>query len=296
MALDCLPSLPATVGPMPCSSVGPTTTDAKGGYTFDNLPALPDGQSYTVAIDQEASKTALAPYVPTTPGQGDRAGDSSTWSASSQGLTKDGDRDPTLDFGFVNKPNPPVVKTYAIGDKVWIDKNRNGVQDGGEKPLVGVKVELLDGSGKVVATTTTDSNGRYVFDSLPAGAYQVKFVLTAAQATKYTFTNTNKGGVGTDSDASKRTGLTKVFTLGDTDTNLTTSYPYRSIKASQGIDPTWDAGVVLANSKTGGNGGDSGSGGVLPSTGSAISRSLLLLMFLLLGGGALLIARSRRRS
>ncbi|WGX97266.1 SdrD B-like domain-containing protein [Nocardioides sp. L-11A] len=89
--------------------VGPVTTDAEGGYTFDDLPPLPPGQHYTVTIDQSApsTQTALQPYQPTQAGQGDREGDSSTWSAESSDLTQDGDRDPTLDFGFVLVPASP---------------------------------------------------------------------------------------------------------------------------------------------------------------------------------------------
>ncbi|MEE6289324.1 SdrD B-like domain-containing protein [Georgenia sp. MJ173] len=78
-----------------------TVTDENGEYTFENLPVLEDGESYTVSIDREASAEPLAPYLPTIAEQGDREGDSSTWTASSIGLTRDGDRDPTLDFGFV---------------------------------------------------------------------------------------------------------------------------------------------------------------------------------------------------
>jgi len=83
--------------------VGPTTTDANGKYSFDDLPALTGGQTYTVHIDRTASADALRPYVPTRAGAGDRAGDSSTWGASTVpgDLHDDGDRDPTLDFGFV---------------------------------------------------------------------------------------------------------------------------------------------------------------------------------------------------
>jgi len=68
--------------------VAPVVTDADGKYSFDNLPVLTDGESYTVSIDKDASADALAPYVPTIANQGDRAGDSSDWSASSQGLTQ----------------------------------------------------------------------------------------------------------------------------------------------------------------------------------------------------------------
>lgn len=280
--------------------VGPTTTDANGGYTFDGLPVLTDGQHYTVTIDQDASKTALAPYVPTIAGQGDRAGDSSTWTAQSEGLTEDGQRDPTLDFGF-------VTKTYAIGDKVWIDTNKDGVQNGGEPPLAGVKVTLLDDTGKVVGTTSTDANGRYKFDNLPAGTYQVKFQLTPEQAAKYRFTTTGNGTEGTDSNADQSTGLTKTFVLDDSNTALTTDYTDQTIQASQGIDPTWDAGVILldatspsssptsSGSGTAPGSGGSGGGG-LAMTGSDIAgMSIAALVAFLGGAGLLLLGRARRR-
>src|SRR5699024_5652345 len=64
------------------------------------------------------------------------------------------------------------TKTYAVGDYTWIDSNRDGVQDPDEDVLPGVTVELLDEAGDVVATTTTDEEGYYLFDNLPAGDYQ----------------------------------------------------------------------------------------------------------------------------
>ncbi|QWF23199.1 carboxypeptidase regulatory-like domain-containing protein [Nocardioides sp. LMS-CY] len=220
--------------------VGPVTTGPNGEYTFDNLPALSGNETYTVRIDREASAGPLKPYVPTRPGQGDRPGDSSTWEASTEpgDLHDDGDRDPTLDFGFVSK-------TYAIGDVVWIDADKDGVQDVGEAPLSGVKVELLR-DGKVIATTTTDVHGRYVFDNLPAGTYQVRFTLTDEQKETYEFTTRDSGsGDAADSDANPADGLTTTIVLDDSNPALTGSYGYREIGATQGIDPTWDAGVVV---------------------------------------------------
>lgn len=81
--------------------VGPVTTDENGNYLFEDLPVLEEGQSYKVRIDREASSTALEGYLPTTPGVGDREGDSSTWEALTEGLTAGGESDLTLDFGFV---------------------------------------------------------------------------------------------------------------------------------------------------------------------------------------------------
>lgn len=95
----------------PTGHDGPATTGDNGEYVFANLPVLKDGESYTVTIHQEDSAEALKPYIPTTSNTGDRDGDSSDGSATSAGLTNDGDRDPTLDFGFVIEevPTDPVV-------------------------------------------------------------------------------------------------------------------------------------------------------------------------------------------
>lgn len=81
--------------------VGPTVTDADGGYTFANLPVLQAGEHYTATIDQAASSKALATLKPTVANRGDSAADSSTGSASSVELLTNGARDATLDFGFV---------------------------------------------------------------------------------------------------------------------------------------------------------------------------------------------------
>lgn len=220
--------------------VGPVVTGPNGEYTFVDLPALSGDETYTVRIDREASAEALRPYVPTREGQGNREGDSSTWEASTEAgdLHEDGDRDPTLDFGF-------VLKTYAIGDVVWIDTNRNGVQDAGEPPLAGVTVELIQ-DGVVIATTTTDVNGRYVFDNLPAGTYQVRFTLTDEQKEIYEFTRRDSGSDDSlDSDANPEDGFTRTIVLDDSNGELTVDYDYRDVEATEGIDPTWDAGVVL---------------------------------------------------
>lgn len=89
--------------------VGPTTTDEEGKYTFDNLPI---DNKYIVSINREASKESLKNYTPTIENAGDRAIDSSTWTAISEFLDQHEQRDPTLDFGFVlvePEPEEPVT-------------------------------------------------------------------------------------------------------------------------------------------------------------------------------------------
>ncbi len=51
-----------------------------------------------------------------------------------------------------------------IGNYVWLDPDKDGVQDPDETPIAGVAVELLDVDGRVIATTTTDANGQYWFN------------------------------------------------------------------------------------------------------------------------------------
>lgn len=289
--------------------VGAVTTGPDGHYTFDDLPALTGDQTYTVVIDKEASAEVLKPYVPTKAGEGEREGDSSTWEASTGAgdLHENGDRDPTLDFGF-------VAKTYAIGDFVWIDADKDGVQDAGEKPLSGVKVELLDRGGKLVSTTTTDKNGRYVFDNLPAGTYQVWFTLTDQQKKKYELTGRDSGANDAlDSDANRSDGLTRTIVLDDSNTALTGDYDYSPIEASQGIDPTWDAGVVVKDTPSGtepeeaGNDVDDAgedeapgakpddSNGVLPNAGATFGLGALAAVLVLVGAGATLTRIGRRK-
>lgn len=289
--------------------VKPVQTDRDGKYTFDDLPVLSNGGTYTVCIDKAASKHALENYVPTKDGVGDRVKDSSTWTASTQkgDLTKDGQRDSTLDFGFVRiEVQGEAAKTYAVGDYVWIDTTYNAIQDRGEPVLAGVTVELLNAKGKVLATTKTDAKGRYLFDGLSAGTYQIRFRLTDAQAAKYAFVPANRGSDDAiDSDgvanASGAVAITAKFRLDDSNTALTKTY-FRSIAASQGIDPTWDAGVVgidvLGANQLEPLPGDTEvipADGDIAYTGVPAWTMLTVALLLLAGGGALLLGARRRR-
>lgn len=53
-----------------------------------------------------------------------------------------------------------------IGNYVWKDTNRDGIQDSNELPLAGVTVALFANcSGDPIATALTDANGNYYFSS-----------------------------------------------------------------------------------------------------------------------------------
>lgn len=71
------------------------------------------------------------------------------------------------------------VVASTIGNRAWIDQDKDGIQDAGEKGLAGQKVTLTgtDSLGNTIApaTDTTDANGYYGFGRLASGTYSVDF-------------------------------------------------------------------------------------------------------------------------
>lgn len=59
---------------------------------------------------------------------------------------------------IISTPPPPI----QIGNYVWKDLNKNGIQDPQEPPLSGVKVQLVR-NGTVIATAETNKFGEYLF-------------------------------------------------------------------------------------------------------------------------------------
>ena len=190
---------------------GTTTTDANGNYWFNGVPdgsyfaAIPSGQTgqsvggSSVDLDRYISSTAT---VSDANGEIDDADDADPGSgfaaitgafavgatanptnefddfdAASAGAAEaeantagtyfpDVASDLTIDFGFVEPPR------YAIGNLVWLDLDDDGVADADEDGIVGVTVQLWQ-DGVLVDTKVTDADGKYEFDDLLAGDYQV---------------------------------------------------------------------------------------------------------------------------
>ena len=136
--------------------VATTKTDANGAYSFDNLP---DG-TYSVRVVKDGALTDT-----------EQTGDpDSTLDNASEPITLN-EANPTkknVDFGY--------VPDYFITGTIYRDGNRSGALDSDEKLYEGVTVQLRDKDGNVVATTTTDADGTYSFDKLPAGTYSVTVV------------------------------------------------------------------------------------------------------------------------
>jgi uncharacterized repeat protein (TIGR01451 family) len=121
----------------------------------------------------------------------------------------------------------------SLGDTVWEDTNRNGIQDAGESGVAGVTVHLYKDGADTGTTATTDGDGRYRFNDLEPGNYSVKFDAPSG----YILTQQDQGGDETkDSDANPSTGRTEQTTLDAGEDDL-----------------TWDAGIykVAASVKIG---------------------------------------------
>ncbi|MFM9438225.1 serine-aspartate repeat-containing protein C/D/E [Janthinobacterium sp. CG_23.3] len=178
--------------------VGSTTTDAAGAYHFDVNPG-----TYSVAIVTPAG------YAISAQGQGGNAATDSDVDAggnSAQVTLAPGETNPRLDAG--------LYQTAELGDRVWLDLNKNGVQDAGEAGVAGVKVTLLDAHGVAVGSPLrTDANGNYLFTNLAPGSYSVQFDKASLPA-GYVFTGRDAGANdAADSDASVVDGGTAQVVL-----------------------------------------------------------------------------------
>lgn len=166
-------STPGTNGVTGVTS-GPTSTNNNDKGINPATPAL-----YTTAGVSSGVVTV---------GQGNQPTadiDTTTPTVASQfGPTGDANDNLTVDFGFFK---------LTVGDTLWYDNGagggtrNNGLKDGTEPGVpAGVVVELLKG-GVVVASTTTDANGNYIFTQqtnngggtlgaplLPGNDYQVR--------------------------------------------------------------------------------------------------------------------------
>lgn len=111
--------------------------------------------------------------------------------------------------------NAPITPAIAkLGDRIWQDLDRNGIQDAGEPGVNGVTVHLLDAQGTPVGLSdVTEGDGHYLFCVAP-GTYRVAFEIPVGFHT----TEMGIGSNATDSDVAPdgRTGPVDID-AGETD-------------------------------------------------------------------------------
>jgi hypothetical protein len=136
--------------------------------------------------------------------------------------------------------NRSEVARFAVGDMIWRDDNRSGVQDPGESPASRISIQLLNVDGEVVASTVSSSAGRYVFDNLQAGTYAVRF---AGVPEDFRLTPANAGGLRAADSDPDYSGVTPPFTLGAGEPNVRAATAADRVVATY-INPTIDAGIT----------------------------------------------------
>jgi hypothetical protein len=134
----------------------------------------------------------------------------------------------------------PELARFAVGDLVWRDDNRSGIQDPSESGASGISVQLLNADGEVVTSTVSGPSGHYLFDNLAAGTYSVRFAGIPAD---FRLTPTDVGdqrAVDSDPDYS---GATPPFTLGVGEPNVRPATAADEVAAAY-INTTIDAGIT----------------------------------------------------
>lgn len=134
-----------------------TTTDANGEYRFDDLLA----GTYTVIESQPTGYFNGRQSVGSGSGQSDAANQIS-------GIAIDASHLDLVDYNFCEHVG-------SISGFVYHDRDNDGLREPteGEEAISAVEVTLLDDQGQQVATTVTDVDGFYSFDSLAPGTYTV---------------------------------------------------------------------------------------------------------------------------
>lgn len=204
---------------------GGATVDASGGNIKTNTPYTirfnnPDDYTGTGPLSNVGLTTPLS--TTSTSLDQDFAIDSSGTMVSGfpqisvPGLAP-GENNFTFDAGF--------VPTVSVGDFVWLDSDRDGIQDSGESGIEGVTLSItkadgspvFDVSGNPITTTTTNANGRYEFSILPVGQYTVSVVTPVGLVP--TVVGSGSGSSATDSSTSSATS-TNLTAAGASDLSL----------------------------------------------------------------------------
>lgn len=180
--------------------VATTITDANGNYQFLNLAP----GTYTVGFESAPGGYQYTTQSATGSNSSNNSDANATTGRTAAITLSAGDFKTDTDVGV------KAIVPASLGNKIWFDANQDGVQDAGEAGVPGVVLQLLDGSGNVVATTVTDGNGNYLFGNLLPGSYAVKM---ASLPEGLMITRKDVGSDLTDNDFDKNTRKTPLVTL-----------------------------------------------------------------------------------
>jgi hypothetical protein len=218
--------------------VATTTTNEQGLY---QVCGLING-SYSVRFSNLPPGFGFTSKSPTNTPNGSDA--DSTGKTVSVVLNSGNPNDKSLDAGLVST-------RAALGNYVWYDNNKNGIQDASELPVMGATVSLyrpgigLDGlsgtadDNAVVSSAITNDNGFYLFSNLQAGDY---YISVGTLPSGYKFTqqvNVGDNQDNTNSDIVEATGNSQLVNLSASETDLSVDAGLVQIGTASVGDYVW---------------------------------------------------------
>lgn len=173
---DELPTVGIEVSILDCSNniIATTTTNADGLARFENLLT---GDYYAQIESPNGEQYSLASSISNANGPGT----TDCINVVPVGIT--------LNLG--------LIQLSSVGDFVWDDLNRNGIQDQDEPGIENVLVTLNDCNGTLLSETITSTTGAYSFDDIAPGDY---IICTDYDNQDYTATIVGAGSIDSDSD------------------------------------------------------------------------------------------------
>jgi hypothetical protein len=166
------------------SKIGSTTTDANGDYLFVNL----EPNSYCLEFTELPIGANITPKD-----RGDDNNDSDVDPATGKTIATDivsGEDNRSWDMG--------IYYLASLGDRVWYDTNKNGIQDDGEEGVEDINVTLYaNDCSTSLEESVTDENGTYLFSNLMPSEYCLGF---SNLPSGYEITTQDSGADTLDSD------------------------------------------------------------------------------------------------
>ncbi len=176
-----------------------TATGADGLWTVTGLRTLPGGVSYTVTVATAGLPEGLTINTvdPDTVNPGNSTSTISLTTASPTNLNQD--------FGY-------RMQT-SLGDRIWLDRDGDRVQEAGEPGINGVRVYVDTDNDNTFdvgePSDVTAADGQYAIYGLAAGTYNVR-VDTATLPSDVTQTHDLSGGLDNEASATLAANQTRV--------------------------------------------------------------------------------------
>jgi protocatechuate 3,4-dioxygenase beta subunit len=198
-----------------------TTTTANDGstdgkYLFEEIPL----GNYYLVFDVPADMDITAKDQGGDDSKDSDVDNSQTYGSTSIFELSAGETDLDIDAG--------VIVTLSIGERVWFDRDGNGLYDNGESGIDDVVVTLYDGDGQYMDNVSTNFQGLYKFSNVTPGDYYVHFLLPD------NFVATAKGDGSEDNESKlNEDGTTDLFTvssgIGRSDINAGAVRPHNEL-------------------------------------------------------------------